>query len=57
MEQTRTNTYVYGNVEIVVCRPQLDDKEHKRRLNTLRLAVEQYGKTMVRRDTGVRCEA
>lgn len=49
MEQPRTNTYVYGNVEIVVHRPGLDDKERHKREEALRRAVMAFGKESMRR--------
>lgn len=44
----RTNTYQYGLVEIVVHRPILDEKERKKREETLRRAVEAYGKRTIK---------
>ena len=49
MEQPRTNTYVYGNVEIVVRRPGLDDKERRKREDALRRAVMTFGKETIRK--------
>lgn len=46
MEQPRTNTYIYGLCEIVVTRPALDDKERRKREDTLRRALTVYGKEM-----------
>ena len=47
MEQV--NTYQYGNVEIVVYRPALDDKERQKREEALRRAVAAYGRETIRR--------
>lgn len=44
--ETRTTTYIYGNVEIVVHRPVLDDKERCKREENLRRAVVAFGKEM-----------
>lgn len=46
MNQPRTNTYTYGHAEIVVHRPALDDKEHRKREDTLRRALTAFGKEM-----------
>lgn len=46
MEQPRTNTYTYGNVEIVVHRPCLDDNERQKRENGLRRALATFGRAM-----------
>ena len=50
MSQPRTHTYVYGNVEIVVHRPSLDEKENHRREVALRRAVAAFGKEMHKRE-------
>lgn len=47
MEQVKT--YTYGNVEIVVHRPVIDDKERVKREETLRRAVAAFGKATMRR--------
>ena len=47
MEQV--NTYTYGNVEIVVHRPVIDDKERIKREETLRRAVAAFGKACLKR--------
>ena len=49
MDQSTTNTYQLGNVEIVVHRPALDDKERLKREETLRRAVTAYGKAIMKR--------
>lgn len=49
MNQPRTNTYQYGLVEIVVHRPVLDDKERRKREETLRRAVTAFGKETMRK--------
>ena len=45
----RISTYTYGNVEIVVHRPAIDDKERMKREETLRRAVAAYGKATIKR--------
>lgn len=49
MNQPRTHTYVYGNVEIAVHRPALDEKERHKREDTLRRAVAAFGKESMRK--------
>lgn len=49
MEQSNTTTYKYGCAEIVVHRPALDDTERWKREETLRRALNRFGKAMVRR--------
>lgn len=49
MSQPQTNTYIYGNVEIVVHRPGLDDKERQKREETLLRAVTAFGKETMKR--------
>lgn len=49
MEHQLTNTYQYGNVEIVVRRPALDSKERQKREDSLRRAVTAYGKETMRK--------
>lgn len=49
MEQYKTNTYEYGNIEIVVHRPVLDAKEQQKREESLKRAVMVYGKDTMRR--------
>ena len=48
--ELRTNTYTYGLAEIVVHRPALDDKERRKREDTLRRALTAYGKEMHKRE-------
>ena len=36
--------YTYGNAIIVIYRPELSDKERKKREERLLIALEQYGK-------------
>lgn len=49
MNQPRTHTYKYGLVEIVVHRPCLDDKERRKREDTLQRAVTAFGKETMRK--------
>lgn len=49
MEQYTTNTYRHGNVEIVVYRPVLDDKERQKREEAVKRALVCVGKDMLRR--------
>ena len=49
MDHPRTNTYQYGNVEIVVHRPALEDKERRKREEALRRAVMVFGKETIRK--------
>lgn len=49
MEQYKTNTYRYENIEIVVHRPVLDDKEKMKREASLERALVAYGKETIRR--------
>ena len=48
MDQCATHTYKYGCAEIVVHRPILDDQERRKREETLRRALNRFGKAMVR---------
>ena len=54
MDQYTTHTYRYGCAEIVVYRPILDDKERQKREETLRRALNRFGKAMVRAQEGER---
>ena len=47
--ESRTHTYQYGNVEIIVTRPVLDDKERQKREDALRLALTAFGKETMRK--------
>lgn len=42
-------TIQHGNVEIVVYRPILDEKERAKREGNLTMALERFGKEMVRK--------
>lgn len=46
---SKTNTYRYGTIEIVVHRPTLDEKERKKREASLERAMTAYGKEMMKR--------
>ena len=49
MSSPQTNIYTYGNAEIVVHRPALDDKERQKREDALRRAVMAFGKETIRK--------
>lgn len=52
MTNDRTHTYEYGNITIVVHRPDLDDKERLKREATLKTALAAYGKALARSGRG-----
>lgn len=46
MERPGVSTYVYGNAEIVVHRPNLDDKERRKREDNVKRALAIFGRAM-----------
>ena len=50
--QSRTHTYEYGNVTIVVHRPALEENERIKREATRKTALAGYGKALARSGRG-----
>ena len=49
MQQYQTHTYQYGNVEIVVYRPVLDDRTRRKQEEVVKRTLASIGREMAKR--------